>query len=145
MRNVAKGYPERNSESLVSFWATNRYGQAMDARSTRIANLRALVKELGIDAVAAAAQTSNKTLAQVLAGTPLPSGKPRGVGHNLARRLEAACHKPHGWLDTPHDDTLPEPAATLIDYIRTAAIGGALSAEQARALYDVTRAMINTH
>ena len=31
----------------------------------------------------------------------------RNVGHSLARRLEKACSKPHGWMDQPHGQSQP--------------------------------------
>jgi hypothetical protein len=142
---VAKSYRLRNSESLVSFRPRRRYLPDMDARSTRTANLRRLVAELGLENVAQKAETSAKTLQQILAGTPLPSGKPRGLGHNLARRIEANCGKPHGWLDIAHDATLFPEALALLDLIRDAASSGSLTAQQCRAVYDVTRSIVNAH
>ena len=28
----------------------------------------------------------------------------RQIGERLARQFEQLCHKPHGWMDVPHDD-----------------------------------------
>lgn len=44
----------------------------------------------GPEGVAEKAGVSAENLAQVLAGTPLPSGRPRGIGPSVAERLEKA-------------------------------------------------------
>ena len=143
---VAKSYPFSNSDSLVSLRVTNRYLCAMDARSIRVANLQRLVDEERarggtLDTLAARAQSSGKTLSQIVNGTLLPSGNPRGVGHALARQLEHAAGKPPGWLDTLHNDALPSEARALIEEIMSAAADGRLRTEQMRALYDVVVSM----
>ena len=56
--------------------------------------LEALTNEFGITAVASDIRSSPETLKQVLAGTKLPSGRPRGLGPDLRRRLDA---KYPGW------------------------------------------------
>lgn len=78
----------------------------MNAKANRIKNLRVVLKE-GFDgdlsALADAADTSYDNLWQILSGTKLPSGKPRGVGDDLAEKIERAADKPPGWLDQNHD------------------------------------------
>ena len=114
----------------------------MDARDIRRLNLRQLVREFGSTArLAEAAGSSAKTLDQILAGTPLESGQPRGIGHNLARRLEAAAGRAPGWLDVLHDDGLPAQTRELIEYIRSKSAEGKLGLEQVRAIYHVAKAM----
>lgn len=70
----------------------------------RLANLRQLIHEAG-----KAAELSRRLdnvpptyLSQITTGVLTPSGKPRGVGPILARKLEAAMHKPRGWMDQVH-------------------------------------------
>jgi hypothetical protein len=114
----------------------------MDARTIRKLNLRQLVAEAGsIDRLAEAAKTSRKTLDQILAGTELPSGAPRGIGHALARRLEAAANKPAGWLDVMHDEQMHPAVTELIEYLRNASMDGRLGVEQVQAIYQVSKAM----
>ena len=31
-------------------------------------------------------------------------GRSRQIGERLARQFEQLCHKPHGWMDQPHDE-----------------------------------------
>lgn len=76
----------------------------MDVKALRHRNLERLVAEFGsLQAVANLVGTSYDTLWQIQSGTKLPSGKARGVGDEMARRLEAACSKPLGWMDWDHD------------------------------------------
>lgn len=77
-----------------------RYGWRMDVAQIRLANLRRLIHEAGsLQALAERAGTSYDNLWQIANGTLLPSGKPRGIGNVLARRLEEGCRKPVGWMD----------------------------------------------
>ena len=73
------------------------------SKELRIQNLRLLVEEFKTaDAVAQRAATAPMYLSQILNGVPSSTGKPRGVGDALARRLEQGCAKPIGWLDKDH-------------------------------------------
>ena len=36
----------------------------------------------------------------------------RQIGERLARQFEVLCHKPRGWMDTPHDGSAPISAPT---------------------------------
>jgi hypothetical protein len=73
------------------------------SKELRVANLRLLVKEFKTaDAVAQRAETAPMYLSQILNGVPSSTGKPRGVGDALARRLERGCGKSVGWLDKDH-------------------------------------------
>lgn len=70
----------------------------------RLANLRRLIREAGT-----AAELSRRLdnvpatyLSQIITGVLTPSGKPRGVGATLASKLEAAMHRPRGWMDQVH-------------------------------------------
>lgn len=72
----------------------------------RLENLEALVREFGtLDAVATRAESTPVYLSQLRNGTPdQKTGKSRQMGNAIARRLEAACGKPAGWMDAPHTD-----------------------------------------
>lgn len=55
-------------------------------------------------AVAELANTTPVYLSQILNQTRDASTmRPRAMGTPMARRLEAAFGKPHGWMDCPHD------------------------------------------
>lgn len=77
------------------------------SKELRIENLRTLIKEFKTaDAVAQLAATAPMYLSQILNGVASSAGKPRGVGDALARKLEAGCSKPVGWMDQPHTEQL---------------------------------------
>lgn len=46
-------------------------------------------------------------------------GRSRQIGERLARQFEQLCHKPHGWMDEPHDEFAPAAAAADSDALRT--------------------------
>lgn len=70
----------------------------LDSKEIRRRNLRALIEENGTAAgLAEKAQTSAAYISQIL------SAKTKAfVGDVLARKLESAMQKPHGWMDTLH-------------------------------------------
>lgn len=69
----------------------------------RLHNLELLVAEAGsAAALARRAGTSESYLSQIRNQLTTPKGTPRGVGDNLASKLERAMDKPHGWMDEPH-------------------------------------------
>lgn len=73
------------------------------SKELRIENLRALVAEFKTaDAVAQRAATAPMYLSQILNGAKSATGRPRGVGDALARRLEQGCGKEIGWMDKQH-------------------------------------------
>lgn len=82
-----------------------RYTCRMGTKQNRIRNLRSLLDEFGGDLtkLSEKAGTSYDNLWQILNGTLLPSGKPRGIGDELAARLEEAGEKPSGWMDRNHE------------------------------------------
>jgi len=68
-------------------------------------NLEALVRAHGgtIEAVASACGTSPIYLSQIRNQTPdAKTKRPRQMGAQLARKLEAGYGKPSGWMDTQH-------------------------------------------
>lgn len=85
----------------------------MDAKKIRLENLKSLISEFG-SAVNVAKETgvNEAYISQVISGTLLPSGNPRGVGDKMARKLEEGCKKPFGWMDITH-----KPNATILGVI----------------------------
>lgn len=69
----------------------------------RLDNLEILIAEKGtLEALATAAGSSSVYLSQIRNGaTDQKTGKPRQMGNAIARRLEAACDRPKGWMDAP--------------------------------------------
>jgi len=73
----------------------------MDSKSIRYINTRFLVDQVG--GVSNFADKINKGQSQTsqFAGTnPI-----KGIGNKVAREIEDAFGKPHGWLDIPHAET----------------------------------------
>lgn len=71
----------------------------MDSKSIRYLNTRILVEEVG--GVSNFAEKINKGQSQTsqFAGTnPI-----KGIGNKVAREIEEAFNKPHGWLDLVHE------------------------------------------
>jgi hypothetical protein len=82
----------------------------MDVKQVRRENLDRLIKEAGnLSRLAAKGGSSYDNLSQIVNGTLLPSGKPRGIGNDLARSLEVASKKPVGWMDQDHTLTRLNP------------------------------------
>lgn len=72
----------------------------MDIKTIRKLNVRLLERELGSrSALARKASTSQSYLSQCIG-----PGAIRSIGDEMARRLEHAMGKPHGWLDESHTD-----------------------------------------
>lgn len=93
-----------SSAPLVHGDLAVRYRWRMDNKAIRLKNFRALVHEFGgIPELVRLGASSYENLWQIASGTKLPSGKPRGVGDDLARQLEEKCEKPHGWMDQDND------------------------------------------
>lgn len=102
----------------------------MSPKDHLIARLRALCAEHGVDTVADATASSEENLKQILAGTRLPSGAPRGVGPTLQRRLDAAYP---GWSALTSDPPL---AAALPTVTRAIARLSPLQWEMIRTALD---------
>lgn len=86
----------------------------------RLANLRSLVEECpeyrkgdvaaragSLAALALFCDTSRSYLSQILIRFERKNGKIRGVGVDLARKLEKGMKKPVGWMDVKHEDIEP--------------------------------------
>lgn len=108
----------------------------INTRQVRRNNLETLIAEAGsASALARQAGTNSSYLSQVRHQTQTQRGTPRAIGDSLARKLESAMHKSHGWLDTPHikdndmhtkNDTplqnlRPHPLLPLIDWDQVSA------------------------
>lgn len=81
-----------------------------EIRAARTARLRELVDQCGsIAEVARRASVSEKYLGQVLKGVTQQRGKsPRGLGDEVAEKIERAFGKSHGWMDTAPAASRPE-------------------------------------
>lgn len=78
---------------------------SMDINTIRVANLKALIaRHKNQRAFADAVATAPAYISQILSGNELPSGKARGVGNDLARKIEEKLDLPHGWMDRQHDE-----------------------------------------
>jgi len=78
----------------------------MDIKTTRRNNLRLLIGEVGsVKALAEKADTDPNHLSAMASDNPsvTPKGTIRGIGYDLARKLENACGKATGWMDQPHN------------------------------------------
>lgn len=77
----------------------------MTPKERLIDGLRRLCDAHGVEGVADTIQASAEGLRQILRGTLLPSGEPRGVGPTVAKKLSAAFP---GW-DAQAPQTAPNP------------------------------------
>ncbi len=76
----------------------------------RIRNLELLITEAGSAAkLARIVGTNSSYLSQVRHQMPTKKGTPRGVGDDLAEKLERGMDKPAGWMDEPHEDSQKQP------------------------------------
>lgn len=86
-----------------------------NAKQTRLENLRALIKEFRTaEEVARRAGTAPMYLSQIINGAKSSTGRQRGVGDALAKRLEVGCDKPEGWMDLPHGELSQVPGAVPV-------------------------------
>jgi len=70
----------------------------------RLNNLEILIREAGsATRVAEMAGTSDSYLSQVRRKMRTAKGTPRGLGDELAAKLEKGLGKPSGWMDEPHE------------------------------------------
>lgn len=85
-----------------------------DHERCRLENLERLVDEAGsAAALARRAGTSPSYLSQVRNQLKTVNGRARGIGDELAEKLERAMRKPVGWLDMAHPQIVDEPAPYL--------------------------------
>lgn len=67
-------------------------------------NLATLAEEVGgVAALSRILERDEPQISQWINGSPLPSGKKRGMKSETARWIEATTGKPPGWLDERHD------------------------------------------
>lgn len=75
----------------------------------RLKNLELLIAEAGSAAnLAQRVGTNSSYLSQVRRRMPTKKGTPRGIGDDLAVKLEQGMGKPEGWLDQPHREAWDE-------------------------------------
>lgn len=73
----------------------------MDSKSIRYKNTRLLVDQVGGVSSFADKIGKGQSQASQFAGTnPI-----KGIGSKVAREIEEAFNKPHGWLDLPHENS----------------------------------------
>jgi hypothetical protein len=73
-------------------------------------NMESLSSEKGgVAALARILGRSESQVSQWILGSPLPSGKKRGMKSETARWIEVVAEKPQGWLDIAHH---PAPIVT---------------------------------
>jgi len=78
----------------------------------RLRNLGLLITEAGSAVkLARTAGTSSSYLSQVRNQMPTRKGTPRGIGDDLAEKLERGMGKPRGWMDEAHASAVPEDIA----------------------------------
>lgn len=76
----------------------------MDNDEIRIKNLQILIKRFGtIASVANLCDTAPSYLSQILNKVKSSTGKARGIGDSLARKLEAGAGVEIGWMDRNND------------------------------------------
>ena len=79
---------------------------------TRLQNLELLISEAGSAAkLARIVGTNSSYVSQVRNQMPTKKGTPRGVGDDLAKKLERGMKKPDGWMDEPHEVSQEQPVA----------------------------------
>lgn len=80
-------------------------------------------------------------LSQILNGVKSSTGKARGVGDKLARKLEEGCGKEVGWMDKPHGEAAPAGSTPFDENVSDALVGNrpipVISSVQAGALRDM--------
>lgn len=90
---------------MISHELSNRDMKTVE--EIRVARLRMLIQEHGSAAAlnrVAGRNERDSTFSQILTGAPnSKTGKPKTMGSDLARDLEAATGKPRGWMDNDPD------------------------------------------
>lgn len=106
MLNIKSTYV---SNAHISQSAQGLLNSGMDIKEIRLKNLRLLINDAGSAAeLARRAKTDPAYLSQILS-TKIK----RALGDELARRIERAMTKPHGWMD--HLNTAEEPGRYKIE------------------------------
>lgn len=87
----------------------------MNIKEIRRANLDYLLTQFKAADIARRAETKPAYLSQIVTGVKTRGGKPRGIGDDLARKIEAGLRLPRDWMDQAHPvDRLKESAPTYI-------------------------------
>lgn len=111
-----------NSDSHISNYSELLFNARMQTiDEVRRRNLELAIKRMGSAAkLADASGTSAAYLSQIKNKTPdSKTGKPKAMGDDMARRIEAAIGERTGWLDTPQGDA-SQPISSAADYLRAA-------------------------
>lgn len=75
----------------------------MDIKAIRFKNLELLIDQYGSAEIARKAGSSPAYISQIKTKRLTPKGeKIRGIGDDIARRIEKGFEKPTGWLDQIH-------------------------------------------
>jgi hypothetical protein len=88
----------------------------------RHANLLLVLDELGggnpRNSLAKLAELTGKSHSQLsqlkIRAAHSKTGNPRTIGPKMARDIEAAVHKPRGWMDTEHNTAAEPPAPWML-------------------------------
>lgn len=105
----------------------------------RFHNFGLLLLECGGEARGSATKLAMLTgvpqalISQIRNRTPHPSGVPRGIGDETARKLERGMNKQSGWMDRDHGEAATVNEADLLDLFRD------LTPEQRIALLETAR------
>jgi hypothetical protein len=82
----------------------------MTIQRIRLENLRLLVSLFGSPRnLADLSDTSEGYIKEILRGDKLPSGKPKSVGDDVARKLETGTDHEEGWMDVSHEGQSQDP------------------------------------
>lgn len=85
----------------------------MDSKSIRYRNTRLLVEQMGgVSNFANKINKGQSQTSQFAGNTPI-----KGIGNKVAREIELAFNKPHGWLDLPHDEQIYKTVGDLSEPI----------------------------
>lgn len=78
---------------------------SMDINQIRKLNLQALIGRFKSQReFADAVDTAPAYISQIVTKTRTPSGKERGVGDDLSRKVEEKLNLPRGWMDVIHEE-----------------------------------------
>lgn len=103
----------------LNYVVLTRMDQIADIRHR---NLLALIEEAGSPAeLARITGVQAAYISQVKNRSPTPSGRPRGIGDDTARKLEAGMGKAKGWMD---QSELSPAERDLLDAFRALSTNG---------------------
>lgn len=80
----------------------------MHIKEIRKANLDRLLTEHKAAYIASKAETKPAYISQIVTGVKTRGGKVRGIGDDLARKIEVGLKLPDGWMDQLHTPGINE-------------------------------------